>query len=316
MFAPPRWLEAPLDYHRLADLTDQQALYVQLNMVTDLREQTLTRFGEAIARRAAETNPKAIILDLRLNQGGNGELRHGFIRHLIKAENADTRLFVLTARGTFSASQFILDDLDRLTDAVFIGEPASSRATGYGDAFRSAMPNSGINVRTSIRYWQSGQDMRDWTPIDLAVPLAFADYAAGRDPVLEAALSYQPQPSFNDVAVNAAKSGGNSAVIKATEAMLADPKLRYAERDRMLMRAVLALLRAERKGEALALGEMAMGRFPKNGDIATVTAMAAEALGDKARAKAAAEAALAIDRNNRQAATVLRNVSAQAATKG
>ena len=307
--APPLWLQAPLDYHRLVELPEGKALYAQLNMVADIKDQSLTQFAERIAKRASETNPKAIILDLRLNQGGNGELRHGFIRNLIKAEDADTRLFVLTARGTFSASQFILDDLDRLTDAVFLGEPASSRATGYGDAFRSAMPNSGINVRTSIRYWQSGQDLRDWTPIDVAVPLTFADYAAGRDPVLAAALAYQARASFNDVALDAAKSGGATAVVKAAEAMLADPRLRYAERDRTLMRAVLALIRGDRKAEALALGEMAMQRFPKNGDLATVTAMAAEALGDKAKARVAAQAALSIDRNNRQAATVLRNVS-------
>jgi hypothetical protein len=75
------------------------------------------------------------------------------------------------------------------------------------------------------------------------------------------------------------------------------------------MRAVFALLRAERKAEALALGRMATARYPRNGDLATVLAMAAEAVGDKVLAKASAEAALAIDRNNRQAATVLRNVT-------
>ena len=305
----PAWLQSPLDYHRLIDLPDRQTLYAQLNMVADINEQTLTQFGERIARRASETNPRAIILDLRLNQGGNGELRHGFIRNLIKAEDADTRLFVLTSRGTFSASQFILDDLDRLTDAVFIGEPASSRATGYGDAFRSAMPNSGINVRTSTRYWQSGQDMRDWTPIDIAAPLTFAAYAAGRDPALEAALDYKPPVPFNDVAVEAAKVGGSAAVLKAAEAMLADPVLRYADRERFLMRAVFGLLRAERKGEALALGRIATAKYPRNGDIATALAIAAEAAGDKLQAKASAEAALAIDRNNRQAATVLRNLT-------
>ena len=304
----PVWLQAPLDYHRLIEMPDRKALYAQLNMVTDIKDQTLTQFGERIGRKAADTNPAAIILDLRLNQGGNGELRHGFVKHLIKAEDADTRLFVLTARGTFSASQFILDDLDRLTDAVFIGEPASSRPTGYGDAFRSAMPNSGINVRTSIKYWQSGQDMRDWTPIDVAAPLTFADYAAGRDSALEAALGYRPPASFNDVAVEAARTGGSASVLKAGDALLADPVLRYADRERMLIRAVMALSRSERKAEAVALGRMATAKFPRNGDVATALALVAEAAGDTVQAKAAAEAALVIDRNNRQAATVLRNV--------
>ena len=305
----PAWLQAPLDYHRLIDLPERRALYVQLNMVADINGETLTQFGERIAQRASDANPRAIILDLRLNQGGNGDLRHGLIRNLIKAEDSDTRLLVLTARGTFSASQFILDDLDRLTDAIFIGEPASSRPTGYGDAFRSAMPNSGINVRTSTRYWQSGQDMRDYTPVDVAAPLTFAAYAAGRDPALEAALGYAPPPSFSEVALEAGKGGGSAAVLKAAAAMLTDPVLRYADRERILMRGILALLRAERKEEALALSRMAGAKYPRNGDLATVLAMAAQATGDKVQAKAAAEAALAIDRNNREAATILRNVS-------
>src|SRR4029078_4916936 len=105
-----------------------------------------------------------------------------------KANAAATRLYVLTARGTFSASQFILDDLDRLTGAVFIGEPASSSPTAYGDGYNIQMPNSGISVRTAIKYWQSGQDMRPWIPTDLAPGYRFADYVEGRAPPLEAAL--------------------------------------------------------------------------------------------------------------------------------
>ena len=81
--------------------------------------------GRVLRPHASKT--RALILDLRLNHGGNGNLRTRLVRELIRAEDADTRLFVLTWRGTFSASQFILDDLDRLTDAVFVGEPASSK---------------------------------------------------------------------------------------------------------------------------------------------------------------------------------------------
>ena len=304
----PLWLQAPLDYHRLIELTADRALYVQLNMVTDTKEQSLARFGERIRERATASNPRAIILDLRLNQGGNGDLRHPFVRSLIKAEDADTRLFVLAARGTFSASQFILDDLDRLTDAIFIGEPASSRPTGHGDAFRAAMPNSGINVRTSIKYWQSGQDMRDWTPIDVAAPLTFADYAAGRDPAMAAALAYAPGPDFSETAIAAAKAGGAAAVTANADAMHQDPKLRYADRPRMLARAMSALSRAKLAAEALALGRWALARYPRHDGIATMQALVAEAAGDKAEARRAAAAALAIDPNNRQATTVLRNL--------
>jgi hypothetical protein len=82
-----------------------------------------------------------VVLDLRLNQGGNGYLAHGFVRELIKTEDADTRLFVLTWRGTFSRSQFILDDLDRAERRrlrgrarKFEAHPRTATPTGWRDA--------------------------------------------------------------------------------------------------------------------------------------------------------------------------------------
>ena len=305
----PLWLQAPLDYHRLTELPEQRALYAQLNMVTNTKDQSLAQFGERILESADSMNPAAVILDLRLNQGGNGDLRNDFVRSLIKAEDEDTRLFVLTARGTFSASQFILDDLDRLTDVIIIGEPASSRPTGYGDAFRSILPNSGIAVRTSIKYWQSGQDMRDWTPVDVAAPLAFADYVAGRDPALEEALNYRPEPGLSERTIAAAKSGGPSAVIAAAEAFVEAPRHRYADRERTLVLASAALFGAGHKAEALELSRWTLRQFPEHIDVVTVMAMIAEAAGEREEAVQAARRALAIDPNNRQAMTVLRNLT-------
>lgn len=51
------------------------------------------------------------------------------------------------------------------------------------------LPNSHLTVRVSSLYWQQS-DPRDTRPyIEVSVPatLTFGDYAAGRDPALEAA---------------------------------------------------------------------------------------------------------------------------------
>lgn len=292
--AQPLWLQAPLQYHRLVDLPEQKALYAQLNMVTNAKEQTLEQFGLKILEKAQTTNPRAIILDLRLNLGGNGELRHRFISNLVRAEDEDTRLFVLTSRGTFSASQFLLDDLDRLTDAVFIGEPASSRPTGYGDGYRSTMPNSGISVRTSIKYWQSGQDMREWTPIDIAAGYRFADYAAGRDPALEAALNFSPEQLLENRLYEIAATGTS-----AITTLAADPMYRYADVEAAARRISMRLSREKQPEAALTLARWTASRFPRSTDAATVLALVADAGGLKDEARKAALAAIALDPNNR-----------------
>ena len=300
----PLWLQAPLDLHRLIEIPGRSALYAQLNMVSEFKGQTLEQFGHAIAAKVQATNPRAVILDLRLNRGGNGDLGNRFIPSLVRSEDSDTHLFVLTGRGTFSASQFLLDDLDRLTDAVFIGEPASSRPTGYGDGYRATMPNSGISIRTSIKYWQSGQDMRDWTAIDLAPQYRFTDYAAGRDPALEAVLAFDPALMLQSQLLEAASKG--EAALAATAA---DPLYRYADRDRAAQSVAQRLVRAKRQDAALTLARWNAARFPNSSDAATVLAFVADASGLKDEARRAAMAAVRIDPNNRFVRPILERPS-------
>ena len=303
---PPMWLQAPLDYHRLVELPERHALYAQVNMVADIAGETLGQFGDKILAKASATNPQAIVLDLRLAQGGNGDLRTDLVRDLIKAEDADTRLYVLTARGTFSASQFILDDLDRLTGAVFIGEPASSSPTDYGDGYKSQMPNSGISVRTAIKYWQSGQDMRPWIPTDLAPGYRFADYVEGRDPALDAALGFSPDQKLDERLFKQAAT--DAAAISRTAD---DPLYRYADVETIGWRTALRLLRAKQQDAALALARWTAGRFPKSSDAATVRGMVADAAGLRDEAREAAATAIRLDPNNRNAQSLLGGLSAK-----
>jgi hypothetical protein len=296
---PPIWLQAPLDYHRIIDLPEERALYVQMNMLTDIPGQSVAQFGDRILERVRASNPRALIFDLRLNYGGNGYLRNRLVPQLINAEDEDTRLFVLTWRGTFSASQFVLDDLARLTDAVLIGEPASSKPSSFGDAYRMPMPNSGIAVRSSIVYWQEGQNKDPWTWVDVAAPLSFADYAAGRDPALEAALAYTPPPPLRERLVEAAQAGGAAGLRRAVEAYWSDPASRYANRVLPLLRAAEALSNGGRGEDALVVAQMVAERAPRDLDAALVQAFVAHRNGRIEVARAAAARALEIDPDNR-----------------
>lgn len=299
----PLWLQAPLDYHRMIDLPG--ALYAQLNMVTDTEAQSLDAFGAAIEARARATNPRAVILDLRLDQGGDGSRRNSLVRSLIRSEDADTRLIVLTWRGTFSASQFILNDLDRLSGAVVIGEPASSKPSSYGDAYRSPMPNSGIDVRTSILWWQEGQDTDPWTWVDVATPLRFADYAAGRDPALEAALAYVPGPSLQDRLLAAERQGGPEAVRRVLDGVRRDPANRYANLALQMAQTAERLFNGGHEAAGYAAAQAGAEAFPDNVDSVNVYAHVAEAAGRRAEAQKAAERVLQLDPDSRTARALL-----------
>lgn len=307
--AQPIWLQAPLDYHRMIDLTPERALYVQLNTVTGIKRQSLADFGDRIRERAASSNPHAIILDVRLNRGGNQDLRYPFVADLIKAEDSDTRLYVLSWRGAFSATQPILDDLALFTDAVLIGEPASSKPNGYGDSYRIMLPNSGLTVRTSIKYHQRDNRERPWTPIDIATLYRFADYAAGRDPALAAALAHVPGPTLGERLADAARQGGTAAALAALDAHIDAPVNRYSDSE-IDLSAAAQRLHADKLGDAaLAVARRAAARFPTIARLALVEAIIAEATGDRTHATEAARRTLQLEPDNREARSLIERLA-------
>jgi hypothetical protein len=295
----PLWLQAPLDLHRIAELDGGRVLYAQLNMVAGVEGETLAEYGEKIRARAAALNPRAIILDLRLNRGGNGYLGRPLVAALIKAEDPDTSLFVLTGRGTFSASQFILDDLHRLSGAILVGEPASSKPNSYGDSYKSTLPNSGLTVRSSIYYWQSEQADRPWTPVDIAAPLTFADYAAARDPALEAALAWTPRPPLRERIVEAGKSGGAAGIRKLVAEVEAEGRTAYAANELEYAEAVQSLAQAKLFDAAIAAAELGVARYPRDANLATVFAYVGDWSGRPGIASLWARRTLELDPNNR-----------------
>jgi tetratricopeptide (TPR) repeat protein len=306
----PLYLQAPLEAHRLIDLPESKALYAQLNWVADTDAESLDRYGKRILERARQTNPRAIILDLRLDQGGNGNLANSLVSSLIRAEDADTHLFVITGRGTFSASQFILNDLDRLTDAVFAGEPASSKPSSYGDAFKTNLPNSGIAMRTSIYWWQDGQDFDPYTWIDVAAPLRFADYASCRDPALEAVLSYSTPKPLDDILFEAARLGGIAGARQAVKGYLTETRNRYQNVRVALPRAAEMVFHAGHKAEAVIAANAVAEALPDTVDAWVVLAYVALQNGEKSLAKTAAQRAIGLDPNQRTARELLEQASA------
>jgi hypothetical protein len=308
----PIWLQAPLDYHRLIELPEQKALYAQINMIAGIKDQSLGQFGENIRKRAEAINPRAVIVDVRLAHGGNHDLRHPFIREMVKTEDADTRLFVLPRRGSYSATEAILVDLDRLTGAVLIGEPASSKPNSYGDSYRTALPNSGISVRTSI-YWNqlaSAHNDDPWTWVNVATPYNFADYAAGRDPVLNAALTYQPQPSLSERLAQAAKARGVAGALEVASAYRNDPANRYQNLGLIIPQSAELLLPTD-PAAALAVSEFASREFPDSVAAWIVLTYVALETGRKDLALQAGKRTLALDPNNRNVRRYIEQASAR-----
>jgi hypothetical protein len=190
------WLrDEPDSLLRLTVLPSARAVYVRINKVGDTPGESLEQFSRRVFATVDSVRAERLIIDLRMNRGGDGTLLRPFEIAAVKSRvNKPGGLFVLMGRSTWSAAQFLLDFLETYTDATFVGEPSASRGNAYGDSRKITLPNSGITVRASVFWWQDWHplDARPWIAPTIAVEPTFDDYRANRDPVLEAALASDP----------------------------------------------------------------------------------------------------------------------------
>jgi C-terminal processing protease CtpA/Prc len=190
---PALWLADPANKFWMEHLVKAKALYVQVNEIGNKPEESLADFARRMLNYLVEHDIDRLILDLRLNRGGNGKLNRSLVASIIKARKIDTpgRLFVLIGRTTFSAAQFLVNDLEQFSQAIFVGEPTGGKINSYGDSRRIQLPNSGVTVRVSSLWWQVDErDQRDSTAPQVMAPLRYDDYRKNRDPALLAALAY------------------------------------------------------------------------------------------------------------------------------
>lgn len=254
--AAPLWLKDPKDKFWFEYLKDSRTVYAQINQVGNKETETLADFSKRLLAFVETNSAEKLILDLRLNRGGNGEFLRPLEIGLIKSKiDQPGRLFTIMGRSTWSAAQFLLNRLEKYTNTLFVGEPSGSRGNVYGDSRKITLPNSGITVRVSVYYWQdwSPWDTRLWTAPDLTAELTSEDYRTNRDPALMAILNYAPRQSLLDILNAALTEGGIELALKRFREFKMDALNKYAGTEEPLLVSGQRLLDEKKPELALAL---------------------------------------------------------------
>jgi hypothetical protein len=174
-------------------LEEPRALYLQFNQVRDDSSQSLAAFARALGDELSSRAPRALIVDVRHNNGGNNMLLAPLVDAIATyAATPGARVFVLTGRTTFSAAQNFINRLERrVPSATFAGEPSMSSPNFTGEDNPVRLPFSGLTVSISNRYWQDSAttDRRPWIAPHLSIPLTSRAWLANEDPVLDAVLT-------------------------------------------------------------------------------------------------------------------------------
>jgi tetratricopeptide (TPR) repeat protein len=308
----PLWLKDPINKFWFEYLKDSRTVYAQINQVGDKETETLADFSKRLLAYVEENGAEKLILDLRLNRGGNGTLLRPLEIALIKSKiDQPGRLFTIMGRSTWSAAQFLLNRLEKYTNTIFIGEPSGSRGNVYGDSRKITLPHSGITVRVSVYYWQDWEpwDTRLWMAPHLTAELASEDYRANADPALKAILDYVPRKKLLDVLNEALTAGGVELAVKKFREFKMDALNKYAETEEPLLIAGQRLLNESKPEQALVLFKLNAEDSPHSFRAYYALGEAYFQTGNKADAAKNLERALQLNPKNYEVAERLRQLS-------
>ncbi|WP_298238238.1 tetratricopeptide repeat protein [uncultured Algibacter sp.] len=184
----PLWLKNIDKKYFYEYITNSKTVYIRQSSVFDDENETISEFYDRALNFINNNDVERLIIDLRLNAGGNNFNNKDVILGLIKNEkiNKKGKLFVVLGRRTFSAAQNLVNEIENYTQATFVGEPTSENVNFLGDARTVILPHSKLPLRLSWAWWQDThpRDKRKWTRPHIPVELSFQDYVNNNDPVL------------------------------------------------------------------------------------------------------------------------------------
>lgn len=172
--------------------TEGDVVYVQYNRCQDSGSDPMSSFAARIFADIDRRVPKAVIIDLRGNGGGNSSVADPLFQGLrsrgFLAQSG--RLFAFIGNSTFSSALLNAITLKRELGAILVGEPTGGRPNGYGEVRTFNLPNSGLPVSYSTKFfkaWPEG-DPESLFP-DIQAAISSSDYREGRDPALQAVFA-------------------------------------------------------------------------------------------------------------------------------
>jgi len=263
----PLWLKDPQNYFWFEYLPDTRSVYVQYNTVANKDSETVADFAKRLFSFVDAHPVDRFILDVRLNGGGNNYLNRPLLLGIIKSKiDQRGKLFTIIGRETFSAAQSFVDELEKYTNTIFVGEPTGESVNQFGDPAHIDLPNSGITVRASTLWWQfmDPRDTRKWTAPQIAADLTSVDYRDNVDPAMNAILRFVPKKDLSEQLRDALAAKDAVLVVSRYRAFKSDPENEYVSTERILNNLGYELLGKKRFDEAIEILKLNVESYPKS----------------------------------------------------
>lgn len=288
----PYWLKHLDKKYYMEYLDKAKVVYVRQSEVQDEQEENIEQFYGRVFDFVNNNEVEKLIIDVRLNSGGNNYKNKPVITGLIKCEkiNQPGKLFVILGRRTFSACQNLVNEIENYTNAIFVGEPTAENVNFFGDSRVERLPNSDLPIRLSYLWWQDKdpRDNRQWTPPHIAVELSSEDYFNNEDPVLDYILKTsefeKPVEPWDHLASLFMAGKIDELKTKAYE-YVNDPKYRFYDFEKRMNDAGYQLMSNEQYEQAITVLSMTTELFPDSPNAWDSLAEAHYRAGDLKKAK-------------------------------
>lgn len=181
-----------------------KTLYLAYNSCREDPKKPMRELEKEVAAYLESGKVDRVLVDLRNNGGGSSGLFWPMERLLSRYATRPARgraaipVYVGIGRKTFSSAILNavelrqgggISALSPSSRAVFVGEPTGGRPNHYGDVRSLELPNSGLRVQYSTKHFRMWRDeAADTLAPDIPVPVRWADFSAGRDPLLAAVV--------------------------------------------------------------------------------------------------------------------------------
>ena len=197
----PIYLHSSTELFRLGQLPSR-GLYIAMTHNADSDGLPLKQFLAHALDRVRRERPRFIVLDVRMNGGGDYTKSYDFA-HALPAAAGVSPIYVITSPWTFSAGITTVAALKNAggSQVTIVGDPVGDRLDFWAEGGAMELPNSGITVfYAAARHNYAGPCtdratcfwLNELYPVrvttlkpDILAPLTFTAYRAGRDPAME-----------------------------------------------------------------------------------------------------------------------------------
>lgn len=268
---PPLYLKNLDKIYYYEYLPAAKTLYVRHSQIQDETGELTHDFYQQIFDFIEKNEVEKLVIDVRLNGGGNNFKNKSVVTGLIRCKkiNQAGKLFVITGKRTFSACQNLVNELDNYTNATFVGEPTAENINFYGDNRTVELPKTKTPVYLSWAWWQDKPQWlnADWLAPDLAIEMSFEDYRSNRDPVMDAILSldaggyvFNPMEHLEQLFME----NKLDEVQSEAERMVKDPRYRYVNFEDNINQAGYNLMGREQFDAAISVMQLNAKLYPKS----------------------------------------------------